>query len=107
MRTPKSLINALLIMQLGILPGCITVYIPNDEYNLARAAVEAAKETEAARYAPGLWYKAEQAYKEAERLYKERDYGVAKSRFVEAKSFAEKAENAARIARFQSGETAP
>ncbi len=87
--------------------GCVTVRIPTDEYNLARAAVDAAREAEAARYAPGFWYKAEEAYKQAQRLYKERYYKDAQKLFAEAKVQAERAENAARVTRFQSGETAP
>lgn len=96
------LLSAQLIFQ-----GCVTVDIPDEEYSLARAAVDAARDSESPRYASGLWYKAEQAYKEAERLYKDRRYPAAKKLFVEARTQAEKAENAARLARFQSGDVAP
>ena len=36
------------------LSGCVSM-IPVDEYTIARAALEAAKESEAPRYAPSLW----------------------------------------------------
>ena len=87
--------------------SCVTVEIPIDEYNLARAAVDSARDAEAARYASGQWYKAEEAYKQAQRLYIERRYKEARKLFNEAKFNAEKAENAARVNRFQSGEAAP
>ncbi len=87
--------------------GCVTVQIPVDEYNLARTAMDAARDAESARYAPGLWYKAEEAYKQAQRLYKERHYKESQKLFNEAKIQAERAENAARVTRFQSGETVP
>lgn len=69
--------------------------------------MDGARDAEAARYAQALWYKAEQAYREGEALYKERDYSQAGDRFIQARSFAEQAENAARIARFESGDLAP
>jgi len=89
------------------LAGCITVQIPVDDYNLARAALEAAREAEAARFSPGLWYKAEEAYRDAERRFRERSYRDAQRLFVEARFLAERAENAARIARFRAGENVP
>ncbi|MCM2282387.1 MAG: DUF4398 domain-containing protein [Bdellovibrionaceae bacterium] len=87
--------------------GCVTVTIPVDEYNLARAAVDAARQAEAPRFAPGQWHKAEEAFKQGQRLYQERDYKTAQKLFIEAKASAERAENSARVTRFQSGETAP
>ncbi len=88
-----------------IFVGCVTVAFPIEEYNLARTALEAAKVSEAPRFAPGLWYKAEEAYREGQRSYKERRYSDAQLQFIEAKYAAERAENAARLARFQSGDT--
>lgn len=86
------------------LSGCVTS-VPLDEYTLARAAYEAAKDAEALRYAPALWYNAEQAYRDGQRAYRERNYGEAKADFIEARQAAEKAENAARIARHSAGDT--
>lgn len=88
------------------LTGCVT-HVPVDEYTLARAAYESAKDADAVRYAPSLWYSAEQAYREGQRAYKDRRYEKATEAFLEAKEFAEKAENAARLARHQSGDILP
>ncbi len=81
--------------------------IPVDEYAIARAAMDGAKESEAPRFAPALWYKAEQAYREGETYYKERSFEEAAKRFAQARSLAEQAENAARLSRFESGDLAP
>lgn len=86
-----------------LLVGCVT-YIPVDEYNLARAAYEAARDADAPRYAPALWFNAEQAYRDGQKAYKERRYGEARDHFEDARDYAEKAENAARLARHQSGD---
>lgn len=76
---------------------------PVEEYNLARAAYDAATEAESSRYAQGLWYKADDTYKNAIRLYKDRDNSAAREEFDEARELLERAENAARLNRFQSG----
>ena len=86
--------------------GCVT-YIPVDEYTLARASYEAAKDADAARFAPALWFDAELDYRDAQKLFKERHYEECRDKFVEAKSLAEQAENVARLARHQSGEIIP
>ena len=85
-----------------LLLSCVTA-IPVEEYNLARAAVEAARESEALTYAPGLWYKAEEAYKQGQKQYDDRRFAEAQESFVQAKVFAEKAETAARITKAQGG----
>lgn len=106
MRTFLATVFAICVVGL-VVPGCVTVKIPVEEYNLARAAVNAARDTEAARFAPGLWHKAEESYKRAQHFYKDRRYKEAQELFVEARLNAERAENAARVARFQSGEVTP
>lgn len=88
------------------LVSCVSV-IPVDEYTIARAAMDGAKESEAPRYAPALWYKAEQAYREGETFFRERAYDAALKRFNQARVLAEQAENAARLSRFESGDLAP
>jgi hypothetical protein len=97
-----SLLAGLLFLALGF-SGCVTS-VPVEDYTLARAAYDAAKEAEALRYAPALWYNAEQAYRLGQRSYKERNYTEAEERFKEARVAAEKAENAARVARQNSGD---
>ena len=69
--------------------------------------MESAKDADSPRYAPTLWYKAEEAYLKGQTFYKERRYDSARSAFLEAKYSAERAENAARLSRFQSGDTVP
>jgi hypothetical protein len=86
-----------------ILNGCVTAF-PIDEYNLARAAYEAAKDADAVRYAPALWYNTEETYRVGEKAYRDRNYGVAKKKFIEARTLGEQAENAARLARHQAGD---
>jgi hypothetical protein len=80
---------------------------PLSDYSLARAAYDGARESEAARYAPALWYKAEETYKQAQLLYKQRDYDESRAAFIEARGLLEKSENAARAARLQSGGVPP
>jgi hypothetical protein len=88
------------------LSACVTS-VPLEEYTLARSAYEAAREAESARYAPGLWYKADEAYKKGQKFYQERDYQAATEMFNQAKTLSERAENAARIARMQTGGAPP
>ena len=105
MKLPKPA-SSVLVAGLLALTACVTK-IPVDEYTMARAAYDAAKDADAARYAPALWFNAESAYREAQKSYRERRYDIAEKLFVEAKELAEKAENAARLARYQSGEIVP
>ncbi len=88
------------------LTGCVT-YMPLDEYNIARASFDSAKDADAARYAPALWFSTEQAYRAGQKAFEERDYGGARRLFISTKEYAEKAENAARYARHQSGDVVP
>lgn len=76
---------------------------PIKEYVLARSAVEAARRAQAARYAPGYWSQAEEAYMLARQYFKDSRFGDAKEQLDEAKSLAEKAEYRARLKRFHSG----
>lgn len=77
---------------------------PLEEWTLARAAVEAAKSVQAAKYSPGHWHQAEESYKRARILYKEENFDEAKEEFIAARKAAERAENSARLKRFQSGD---
>lgn len=85
------------------LVGCVGSP-PNDDYVLTKSALEAAKESDAARYAPSLWYSAEEAFRGAVDAYKDRSYSKAKALFVESRYMAERAENAARLAKQKSGD---
>jgi Domain of unknown function (DUF4398) len=84
--------------------SCQTVNPPVEEWALARAAVEAAKTVQAAKYSPGFWHQAEESYRRGRALFKEESYKDARMEFLAAKRAAEKAENSARIKRQQSGE---
>ena len=72
---------------------------------MARAALAAAKDSGAERLAPGIWYKADENYHLGQKFLKEKDNPSAKSSFLRAIEFAEKAENAARLKKFESGES--
>ncbi len=103
LRLPLVSLSTVLFVFAG---ACVSI-VPVEEYNIARVAIESAKDSEAARFAPALWYKAELAYREGESLFRERDYKQAKRRFEAARAFAEQAENAARLGRNETGEVTP
>ncbi|MDX9730933.1 MAG: hypothetical protein RBT63_04095 [Bdellovibrionales bacterium] len=94
------------LLVIGLQAGCVSM-IPVDEYAIARAAMDGARDSEAPRFAPALWYRAEQAYREGEAFFRNRAYDEAQERFVMARNLAEQAENASRLARFESGDFAP
>lgn len=89
---------------LFFLVACQSAPIPVQEYTLARAAMEAAKSVEAARYSSGNWHQAEEAYRQGELSIQERDYLKATEQFKRARVAAERAENAARLIRQKNGE---
>ncbi len=103
---PSAALAAFALCGTLALTGCVTAF-PIDEYNLARAAFESARDSEAIRYAPALWYNTEETYREGEKAYRERKFDLATEKFVEAKELGEQAENASRIARHQSGDVVP
>lgn len=84
--------------------ACQTVPEPVDDYALARAALEAARDVQSARYTPGLWHQAENFYKQGQYYYREKDWEKAKSLFLKARQSAEKAENSSRLIRQRTGE---
>lgn len=74
------------------------------DYVLADQAFRAAKEVDAARYSPAYFHKAEESFRKGVTLYNSQKYGEANGLFQEARSYAEKAENAARLQRQKSGD---
>lgn len=80
---------------------------PIEEYTLARTAMQAAKIAESGRYASGYWYKAEEYYRKGQKAYQISDFAPARTYFVQAREYAERAENVTRLKKFQSGELAP
>lgn len=87
-----------------ILVGCATNSPPLEDYVLADTAIKAAKSVQAVRYAPGIWHQAEEYYRQARILYKEREYSGARDLFIQARRAAERAENTARLQRQKSGD---
>lgn len=88
------------------LSGCATTP-PVEDFTLARAAMDAARESDAPKFAPSLWFKAEESFRLGQLSYRDRRFAMARKEFVEARDLAEQAENAARLKRFQTGETVP
>lgn len=106
MRRPSALLSSSIFIFLVSNAGCVT-YMPVDEYNIARTAYDAAKDADAPRYSPAFWFSTEQAYHSGEKAFEERDFANARRLFIDTRDFAEKAENAARLARHQSGDVVP
>lgn len=86
------------------LGGCVAP-LPIEEYTIARAAVTSARDAGSERLAAGLWYKAEENYRKGQKYLSDKDNESAKISFLKAIEFAEKAENASRLKKFESGET--
>ena len=84
--------------------GCQTGPVPLDEYTLARAAIDAARDVQAPRLSPGFWHQAEEAYRRGRLLYKDSRWDEARIEFLKAKQAAEKAENSARLNRQRTGD---
>jgi len=80
---------------------------PYEEYNLARTAIKAAQDVDSARYASGLWNRADENYKAGQREFQDNEFGQARRHFNQAIQFAEKAENATRLKKFQTGDSYP
>ena len=80
---------------------------PIEELTLARVALDAAKDAGAASLASGYWYKAEESFRKgSEALNGNYNYD-AKEFFIQAKLYAEKAENSTRLKKFKSGDSYP
>ena len=103
----RSLSRALFVFCAVSFVGCVAAPPPYEEYTLARAAVRAAQDVDSPRFASGLWHKADDSYRAGQKAYKDADFDIAKTYFVNAKVFAEKAENATRLKKFQTGDGFP
>lgn len=87
--------------------ACVTPPPPYQEYTTARTAFKAAQDVDSARFASGLWAKAEDNYRKGEKAYRESDFGEAKQFFKRATAFSERAEEATRLKKFESGDSFP
>ena len=105
MRTSFRWLSSLIIP--GVLTACAVGPPPYEDYNLARAAIKAAQEAESGRYSSGLYSRAEQSFRQAEREYKNSEFKAAQVHFRSAIVFAERAENMSRLKKFQTGDTPP
>lgn len=76
---------------------------PYEDYSLAYTALKSAKTSEASRYSPGYWSRAERLYREAQQAYKENSNEKAKKLFRQSVLYSEKAENVTRLKKFQTG----
>lgn len=102
----RCLSSGLLVVTGGLV-GCVAAPPPYEEFAIARAAIKAAQDVDSARYAPGLWGRADESFRTAQKEYRDRDFDLAKKHFQSAIQFAEKAENATRLKKFQSGDSFP
>ena len=84
--------------------GCVSPR-PLNEFTLARTAVDSAKGAGAENFAAGLWYQAQSQFRLGQQALKDKDNESAKKHFASAVRLAEKAENAARLKKFETGET--
>jgi Domain of unknown function (DUF4398) len=100
-----SLRSSFILVICIALGGCVVAPFPMAEYTISRSAVTSAKESGAERLAPGLWYKAEENYRRGQKFLKDKDNESAKAAFIRAIDFAEKAENASRLKKFETGES--
>jgi hypothetical protein len=87
-----------------IFTRCVSFPPPIEDYTLARTALEAARQIEAARYSPLYFQQAENFYKKAQSLYDDREYDKAQQEFIQCRKSAEKAETAARVQMLLNGE---
>lgn len=90
-----------------LLVGCVSPGPARQEYNLAKVALQAAKDAEAKRYSPKVFSQANRYMRKGERSYKDRDFGRAEEYFKKCRFYSEKAENVSRVKMFKQGEVAP
>jgi hypothetical protein len=80
-----------------ILVSCQTIPPPLESYTLARTAILYAAKVKASRHSPGNWHKAENYFRQAERMFRNKEFERADQLFKLARTHAEKAENIARL----------
>ncbi|MBX7231707.1 MAG: hypothetical protein K1X29_06440 [Bdellovibrionales bacterium] len=65
----------------------------------------AAHDSGAERLASGLWLRSDEQYRKGQKLLLEKDNESARACFLRAIEYSEKAENASRLKKFETGET--
>lgn len=96
--------GVLLIFFVFSLGGCVTTQAPVEEFNLAVAALDAARQAESAKYASGFFHRANESFRRGQILYQNKEYNKARIEFEQTRVNAEKAENAARLLKWKNGE---
>lgn len=66
--------------------------------------MNAAQDAQAPRFASGVWFEAEQAYKSGVKAYEDRNYNQARELFLKARATAEEAELASRQEMVKTGD---
>jgi len=87
--------------------GCVIGPPPFEEYTIARSAVQAARAVDSVRFAPGLWNRADESFREGEKCYRDSEFDRARTLFQDATQYAERAENTTRLKKFQMGDGVP
>lgn len=80
---------------------------PLEQFTIARASLNAARDVDSTRFSPGHFHRAEEQYRLGEKAYRSEDYALAKKYFEQSIYFAEQAENSTRLKKFKSGESFP
>jgi hypothetical protein len=106
-RCRTNLVYSYLLFSVVAMVGCVAAPPPYDDYAIAKAAIRAAQDADSARFSTGLWNKAEENYRSGQKAYRESDFESAKKLFQLAIVYAEKAENATRLKKFQTGDSFP
>lgn len=108
MRKTAVRISFLSLSSLLFCTACVVAPpAPYEDYVIARAAVRAAQDVDSARFSTGLWNRAEESYRSGAKAFKDADFKDAKVHFQRAIEYAERAENATRLKKFQSGDSFP
>ena len=89
------------------LAACVVPPPPYEDYAIAKAAVRGARDVDSARFSTTTMHKAEEAFRNGEKAFKDNDFEEAKRYFQRSKELAESAENATRLKKFKSGDTFP
>ncbi|PIT99951.1 MAG: hypothetical protein COT74_07480 [Bdellovibrionales bacterium CG10_big_fil_rev_8_21_14_0_10_45_34] len=96
--------RGLLIFPIILIMGACSHRPPLLEYTLSREAVWAAQASNASRWAPHIWVKAEDHFRKGETSFRNYRYEEAKQHFLQAKQLSERAQVLSRIESAQSGE---
>jgi hypothetical protein len=76
---------------------------PYEEYSLARAAYQSARDAESSQYSSANWSRAESNYRSGQRAWADDDFEKARKFFKLAIEYSEKAENVSRLKKFKVG----